>query len=119
MIESRPRLTRVALAAAAAASALAVSSGAFAELPTIPASVTTAATAIASDAPMKAMLEELTSPEAQEWRFDTLLELARIASPSRSEMRRQAEITKRLVEEWGFAPEDIMTTPEGVIRELP
>ncbi len=110
-----PCLTRTALACAAALG-FAASSAAFAQLPTVPESVKAAATTIAADAPMKAMLEELTSPEAQEWRFDTLLELARIASPSRSEMRRQAEITKRLVEEWGFAPEDIMTTPEGVIK---
>lgn len=103
MIEIRPRLTRAALACAAAL-AFAASSAAFAELPTVPESVKTAATTIAADAPMKAMLEELTSPEAQEWRFDTLLELARIASPSRSEMRRQAEITKRLVEEWDLRP---------------
>lgn len=65
---------------------------------------------------MQALLKEATSPEAQKWRFNTLLELARIASPSRYEMRRQAEITRRLVEEWGFAPEDVMTCADGTIK---
>lgn len=68
-----------------------------------------------ADPAMQAFLKEATSPEAQKWRFNTLLELARIASPSRYEMRRQAEITRRLVEEWGFAPEDIMTRADGVL----
>ena len=65
---------------------------------------------------MQALLKEATSEEAQKWRFNTLLELARIASPSRFEMRRQAEITRRLVEEWGFAPEDIMTRADGFLK---
>lgn len=40
----------------------------------------------------------------------------RLTSPSRFEMRRQAEITARLVEEWGFAPEDIMTRADGFLK---
>ena len=31
-------------------------------------------------------------------------------------MRRQAEITRRLVEEWGFAPEDVLTRPDGFLK---
>ena len=69
-----------------------------------------------ADPAMQALLKEATSEEAQKWRFNTLLELARIASPSRFEMRRQAEITRRLVEEWGFAPEDIMTRADGFLK---
>ena len=69
-----------------------------------------------ADPAMQALLKEATSKEAQKWRFNTLLELARIASPSRFEMRRQAEITRRLVEEWGFAPEDIMTRADGFLK---
>ena len=69
-----------------------------------------------ADPAMQALLKEATSEEAQKWRFNTLLELARIASPSRFEMRRQAEITRRLVEEWGFAPEDIMTRAAGFLK---
>ena len=69
-----------------------------------------------ADPAMQALLKEATSEEAQKWRFNTLLELARIAPPSRFEMRRQAEITRRLVEEWGFAPEDIMTRADGFLK---
>ena len=69
-----------------------------------------------ADPAMQALLKEATSEEAQKWRFNTLLELARIASPSRFEMRRQAEITRRLVEEWGFAPEDIMIRADGFLK---
>ena len=69
-----------------------------------------------ADPAMQALLKEATSEEAQKWRFNTVLELARIASPSRFEMRRQAEITRRLVEEWGFAPEDIMTRADGFLK---
>lgn len=68
------------------------------------------------DAVFQKMYDELKSEEGQKWRFNTLMELVRIASPSRLELRRQQEITKRLVNEWGFSPEDIMTTPEGIIR---
>ena len=70
-----------------------------------------------ADPAMQALLKEATSEEAQKWRFNTLLELARIASPSRFEMRRQAEITRRLVEEWGFAPEDVLTRPDGFLKD--
>ena len=68
------------------------------------------------DAVFQKMYDELKSEEGQKWRFNTLMELVRIASPSRLELRRQQEITKRLVNEWGFSPEDIMTTPEGIIK---
>ena len=53
------------------------------------------------------------SEEAQKWRFNNLMELARIASPSNYEMRRQKEITRRLVEEWGFDEKDIVTSLDG------
>lgn len=116
-MEHKPKLIRTAVLAAAAGLTFSITATAApGVVPNVPESVKTAATTIANDAPMKAMLAELVSPEAQQWRFDTLLELVRIASPSRSEMRRQAEITKRLVEEWGFSPEDIMTNAEGTIK---
>lgn len=114
---AKPKNLRLsAVVAALAAAATGEAAAAAGPVPNVPDSVKNAAAVIAADAPMKAMLAELVSPEAQQWRFDTLLELARIASPSRFEMRRQAEITKRLVEEWGFAPEDLTTTAEGVIK---
>lgn len=73
------------------------------------------AEAINAEPVMQKILQEATSPEAQLWRFKTLVELARIASPSRYEMRRQEEITRRLTEEWGFDPKDIMTCTDGVL----
>lgn len=87
-----------------------------AAVPVVSDTVKQNAALINADPAMQALLKEATSPEAQKWRFNTLLELARIASPSRYEMRRQAEITRRLVEEWGFAPEDVMTCADGTLK---
>ena len=101
-----------ALAAALCSAVFAAS----AAVPVITDGVSRGATLIHADPAMQALLAEATSEEAQKWRFNTLLELARIASPSRFEMRRQAEITRRLVEEWGFAPEDVLTRPDGFLK---
>ena len=101
-----------ALAAALCSAVFAAS----AAVPVITDGVSKSAALIHADPAMQALLAEATSEEAQKWRFNTLLELARIASPSRFEMRRQAEITRRLVEEWGFAPEDVLTRPDGFLK---
>lgn len=71
---------------------------------------------IVKDPVIQKILAEAVSDAGQKWRFNTQMELTRIASPSRSEMRRQAEITKRLAQEWGFAPEDIMTRLDGYLK---
>lgn len=81
--------------------------------PDVPPSVRAAAEAINADPAMQALLADLVSPEAQKARFNRLVEIARIASPSRFEMRRQAEITKRLTEDWGFDAKDIPTRLDG------
>lgn len=104
----KPTMLAVALCTAAFAASAAV--------PVVSDTVKQNAALINDDPAMQALLKEATSPEAQKWRFNTLLELARIASPSRYEMRRQAEITRRLVEEWGFAPEDVMTCADGTLK---
>lgn len=104
----KPTMLAVALCTAAFATSAAV--------PVVSDTVKQNAALINADPAMQALLKEATSPEAQKWRFNTLLELARIASPSRYEMRRQAEITRRLVEEWGFAPEDVMTCADGTLK---
>ena len=104
----KPTMLAVALGTAAFAASAAV--------PVVSDAVKQNAALINADPAMQALLKEATSPEAQKWRFNTLLELARIASPSRYEMRRQAEITRRLVEEWGFAPEDVMTCADGTLK---
>lgn len=71
---------------------------------------------INADAPMQKMLAELTSPQGQKWRFNTQMEIVRIASPSRSEMRRQQELMRRFTEEWGFSPAQVMTRTDGIIK---
>lgn len=104
----KPTMLAVALCTAAFAASAAV--------PVVSDTVKQNTALINADPAMQALLKEAASPEAQKWRFNTLLELARIASPSRYEMRRQAEITRRLVEEWGFAPEDVMTCADGTLK---
>lgn len=74
-----------------------------------------AAEAIHSDPVMQKILEEATSPEGQKWRFNTQMEIVRIASPSRSEMRRQKEIMRRFVQEWNIPQENVMTRLDGKI----
>lgn len=71
---------------------------------------------IVKDPVIQKILAEAVSDAGQKWRFNTQMELTRIASPSRFEMRRQAEITKRLAKEWGFASEDIMTRLDGYLK---
>ena len=99
-----------------AAALTAVSLGVSAAVPVVSPEVKAAAEAFMADPRVDAMYKEMASEAGQKERFNTLMELVRIASPSRFEMRRQAEITKRLVNDWGFAQTDIMTTPSGYLK---
>ena len=94
----------------------AVSLSAIAAAPTVSTEAKKAADMINADAPMQKMLAELTSPQGQKWRFNTQMEIVRIASPSRSEMRRQQELMRRFTEEWGFSPAQVMTRTDGIIK---
>lgn len=94
----------------------AVSVSAMAAAPTVSPEAKKAADMINADAPMQKMLAELTSPQGQKWRFNTQMEIVRIASPSRSEMRRQQELMRRFTEEWGFSPAQVMTRTDGIIK---
>ena len=89
---------------------------AWAVVPQVSPEVQKATETIYKDPVIQKMLTELTSDENAQFRFNTHMEIARIASPSRYEMRRAEEITRRMVEEWGFDKKDIMTTPEGIIK---
>ncbi|MCI5897167.1 MAG: peptidase M20 [Candidatus Aphodousia sp.] len=89
---------------------------AYAAIPQVTPDVKKATETIYKDPVMQKMLTELMSEENAQFRFNTHMEVARIASPSRFEMRRAEELTRRLVEEWGYDKKDIMTTPEGVIQ---
>lgn len=96
---------------------LALAAGvAYAVVPQVSSDVKNATETIYKDPVMQKMLTELTSDENAQFRFNTHMEVARIASPSRSEMRRAEELARRMVEEWGFDKKDIMTTPEGIIK---
>ncbi len=82
---------------------------------TIPESVVTAAEKIASDPQVLALLEEQRTDAAAKARWNQFLELVRIPSPPRQEHLKAAEIHRRLVAEWGFSPEEVMTRADGVI----
>lgn len=82
---------------------------------TIPASVVAAAEKIANDPQVMALLEEQSTDAAAKARWHQFLELVRIPSPSRYELLKAAEIHRRLVNEWGFAPDEVMTRADGVI----
>ena len=73
-------------------------------------------TTIINDASMQKIYAELLTDENAQERFNTHVELARIASPSRYEMRRANEIMRRMVEEWGFDPKNVMTNAQGTIE---
>lgn len=94
----------------------AVSLSAMAAAPTVSPEAKKAADMINADAPMQKMLTELTSPQGQKWRFNTQMEIVRIASPSRSEMRRQQELMRRFTEEWRFPSAQVMTRTDGIIK---
>jgi acetylornithine deacetylase/succinyl-diaminopimelate desuccinylase-like protein len=82
---------------------------------TIPASVVAAAEKIANDPQVAALLKEQSTDEAAKARWNQFLELVRIPSPPRQEHLKAAEIHRRLVSEWGFSPEEVLTRADGVI----
>lgn len=82
---------------------------------TIPASVVAAGEKIANDPQIAALLKDQSTDAAAKARWNQFLELVRIPSPSRYELLKAAEIHRRLVNEWGFAPDEVMTRADGVI----
>ncbi|HUQ86580.1 MAG TPA: hypothetical protein VM096_03415 [Vicinamibacterales bacterium] len=82
---------------------------------TIPASVVAAAQKIANDPQVLALIKDQSTEAAAKARWNQFLELVRIPSPSRSEHLKAAEIHRRLVNEWGFSPAEVMTRADGVI----
>ncbi len=83
------------------------------DVPTISPEVRAAAQKITVDPTVMAMVQEWSSPASTQARFDQHMELVRIASPSRFEMRRAAEIQRRALQEWGFAATEIKTRADG------
>ncbi len=82
---------------------------------TIPASVVAAAKTIANDPQVTALLKDQGTDAAAKARWNQFLELVRIPSPPRSENLKAAEIHRRLVNEWGFSADEVMTRADGII----
>ncbi|MEZ5417168.1 MAG: peptidase dimerization domain-containing protein [Vicinamibacterales bacterium] len=82
---------------------------------TIPASVAAAAEKIANDPQVLALVKDQSTDAAAKARWNQFLELVRIPSPPRQEHLKAAEIHRRLVNEWGFSPDEVMTRADGVI----
>jgi acetylornithine deacetylase/succinyl-diaminopimelate desuccinylase-like protein len=82
---------------------------------TIPASVVSAAEKIANDPQVLALLKEQSTDAAAKARWNQFLELVRIPSPPREEHLKAAEIHRRLVAEWGFSQDEVMTRADGII----
>ncbi|WP_290116249.1 hypothetical protein [Turicimonas muris] len=89
------------------------SSLALAAVPNVSEATKASAEAINSDPVMQKIKKELETPEAQKWRFNTHMEVVRIASPSRSELRRQEELMRRFVQEWGIDEKNVMSRVGG------
>src|SRR5687768_17571969 len=81
----------------------------------IPAPVAAAAEKIAKDPQVLALIKDQSTDAAAKARWNQFLELVRIPSPSRQEHLKAAEIHRRLVQEWGFSPSEVMTRADGVI----
>jgi acetylornithine deacetylase/succinyl-diaminopimelate desuccinylase-like protein len=82
---------------------------------TIPPSVVAAAEKIANDPQVMALIKDQSTDAAAKARWNQFLELVRIPSPSREEHLKAAEIHRRLVGEWGFTQDEVMTRADGVI----
>jgi acetylornithine deacetylase/succinyl-diaminopimelate desuccinylase-like protein len=81
----------------------------------IPPSVVAAAEKIANDPQVLALIKDQSTNAAAKARWNQFLELVRIPSPPRYEHLKAAEIHRRLVNEWGFSPAEVMTRADGVI----
>ena len=81
----------------------------------IPPEVVAAAAKIDGDAQIKALLADQSSATAAKSRWNQFLELVKIASPSRSELRMATEIHQRMTNEWGFSPTEVKTRADGIM----
>ena len=82
---------------------------------TIPQSVVAASEKIANDPQVLALVKDQSTDAAAKARWNQFLEIVRIPSPSRQEHLKAAEIHRRLVNEWGFSPSEVMTRADGII----
>lgn len=82
---------------------------------TIPPAIVAASQKIANDPQVLALIKDQSTDAAAKARWNQFLELVRIPSPSRQENLKAAEIHRRLVNEWGFSPAEVMTRADGII----
>jgi acetylornithine deacetylase/succinyl-diaminopimelate desuccinylase-like protein len=82
---------------------------------TIPPPVVAAADKIANDPQVLALIKDQSTDAAAKARWNQFLEIVRIPSPSRQENLKAAEIHRRLVNEWGFSPAEVMTRADRII----
>ena len=83
---------------------------------TIPASIATASEKIANDPQVLALIKDQSTDAAAKARWNNFLELVRIPSPPRYEHLKAREIHRRLVKDWGFSPDEVMTQDDGILR---
>ncbi len=84
-------------------------------VPAIDPAIVQASQKIANDPKILAMVAEMNTPASEKARFNQHMELVRIASPSRYEYRMVAEMHRRMVQEWGFAPSEVKTVADGTL----
>ena len=84
-------------------------------VPAIDPVIVQASQKIVSDPKILAMMAELNTSASEKARFHQHMELVRIASPSRQEYRMAAEVQRRMVQEWGFAPDEVKTKADGTL----
>ena len=82
-------------------------------VPTISQSVKDAAAAISADPKIRQLVAEWQTDADAQYRYDSHMELVRIASPSRYEFRRAQAIRQRLIDEWGFDEAEVVTREDG------
>ena len=82
-------------------------------VPTIDPAIAAASQKLVSDKKILDIMAELDTAESERQRYHQHMELVRIASPSRYELRMAAEVHRRFVSDWGFAASDIKTRADG------
>ena len=82
-------------------------------VPEIDPSIAEASKKLLADKTLQDIVSDLSTDTSAKVRFDQHMELVRIASPSRYEYRMAAEVHRRMVNEWGFSPDQVKTRADG------
>ena len=82
-------------------------------VPAIDPQIADASRQLLADKKVLDIMAELNTQANQKARFNQHMELVRIASPSRYELRMAAEVHRRMASDWGFAASEIKTRADG------